>query len=117
MPRRMRWGKRWMQIEPWMTEIAQIFKVLSCGPRWAIIKILSTGEKTTGEIFDELVSKYAMNMPRSLLYYHLDALEKAGIVEAIGYRETEKGGAPEKVWRLRIRRIVIDIVSGDIKFE
>lgn len=44
------------------------------------------------------------------LYYHLSALREAGIVEVAGYRESG-GGIPEKVWRLRTRRIVIDLLD------
>jgi hypothetical protein len=41
------------------------------------------------------------------------ALEDAGIIEMAGYRE-EGGGAPEKLWRLKVRRIGIDLVTGEI---
>nr|WP_273272363.1 hypothetical protein [Methanothrix sp.] len=44
------------------------------------------------------------------LYYHLSALKQAGIVELASYREV-KGGTPEKVWKLKTRRIVIDLLE------
>ena len=49
------------------------------------------------------------------LYYHLSALREAGIIEVAGYREGT-GGIPEKVWRLRTRRIVIDLLD-DMEVE
>jgi predicted ArsR family transcriptional regulator len=45
------------------------------------------------------------------LYYHLSELKKAGVIEVAGYKD-EGGGAPEKVWRLKSRRIVIDLLEG-----
>lgn len=44
------------------------------------------------------------------LYYHLSALKQAEIIEVASYREV-KGGTPEKVWRLKTRRIVIDLLE------
>jgi len=44
------------------------------------------------------------------LYYHLSELKKAGIIEVAGYKE-EGGGAPEKIWRLKSRRTVIDLLE------
>lgn len=117
MRRRMRWGQLWRQVDPQAAVLVDVLRVLACGPRLAIAKILARGEKSTGEIYDELVKNYGLAMPRSLLYYHLDALEKAGVIETTGYRETEKGGAPEKVWRLKLRRIIIDLTQGSIEFE
>ena len=49
-------------------------------------------------------------MGKSGLYYHLSELKSAGIIEVAGYVE-EGGGAPEKVWKLRMKRIVIDLVG------
>ncbi len=84
------------------------------GIRWAILRIIGDREKSTSEIFRELAMNYGVSIPRSLLYYHLSELERMGIIEVSGYRETGKGGAPEKVWRVTIRRVVIDILSGQI---
>jgi len=49
-------------------------------------------------------------MSASCLYYHLSELKKAGIIAVAGYKE-EGGGAPEKIWRLKSRRIVIDLLE------
>lgn len=109
----MRWGR----LHPELHSIMLFLGALAGGPRWAILRILSEGEKTTSEIYESLVSKYGLMIPRSLLYYHLDSLENMGIIELVGYRETGKGGAPEKIWRLKIRRVIIDIPSGQITTE
>lgn len=47
------------------------------------------------------------------LYYHLSALKEAEIIEVASYREV-KGGTPEKVWRLKTRTIVIDLLEEDV---
>jgi len=36
-----------------------------------------------------------------------------GIIEMAGYRE-EGGGAPEKLWRLKTRKVGINLVTGEI---
>jgi len=87
------------------------------GPRWLILRIIGDKEKATSDIYDELARVYGIAIPRTVLYYHLSELERLGVIEVAGYRETGKGGAPEKVWRLRIARIIIDIVSGEIRIE
>lgn len=104
---------------PWWinANIVDLFRMFTVWPRMAIIRSLAERDKTTGEIYDEIISKYGMNIPRSLIYYHLDSLEKMGIIEQIEYRETGKGGAPEKVWKLKVRKIIFDIVEGEILLE
>jgi len=92
-------------------------RTLAGGPRWAIIRIIGGGEKPTSEIYTELIDRFGFMMPRSLLYYHLDWLEKMGIIEMVRYQETGKGGAPEKVWRLKIKKVVVDLLHGTIKME
>ncbi|WP_245612371.1 ArsR family transcriptional regulator [Palaeococcus ferrophilus] len=54
-------------------------------------------------------------MPRSTLYYHLSALEDAGIIEMAGY--LEEGGAPEKLWKLKVRKIGMGLVTAGILGE
>lgn len=113
LPRRMRWGRS----HPELSGIISFLRALAGGPRWAIIKVIGDKELATSEIYDLLVNRFGFLMPRSLLYYHLDGLEKMGIIEMVRYQETGKGGAPEKVWRLKIKRVVIDLPSGSIHFE
>jgi len=111
-----RWGRGrgpwWLQAD-----IFELFRIFTAGPRMAIIKILRNESKSSGEIYEELLTKYQFDIPRSLLYYHLDALEKMGIIEMVQYRETGKGGAPEKVWKLKVKRIIFDIIEGKIILE
>ncbi len=112
-PRKMRWGR----MNPEFFHVMTLLRAISAGPRWAIIKVLGNEEKSTSQIYEELVIKYGMPIPRSLLYYHLASLEAMGIIEMVRYQETGKGGAPEKVWRLKLKRIIIDLSSGNIKIE
>jgi len=77
-----------------------------------IIQCIGTGEKSSKEIFEEL--KLEDEMSLAGLYYHLSALKQAGIVEVASYREV-KGGTPEKVWKLKTRRIVIDLLDEEMK--
>ena len=79
--------------------------------RWNIIKIIGEGEKGTGEILDEL-GKIGETLARSSIYYHLSELEKTGIIEQTGYRE-EGGGAPEKLWRVKMKEIKINLLDSD----
>ena len=44
------------------------------------------------------------------LYYHLSALKGASIIEVASFRETT-GAIPEKVWRLKTTKIVIDLLK------
>ena len=96
-------------------DIMMRIKFVLTEPRWTILKIIGDGEKATNEIYSELQNRGIL-IPKSTLYYHLSNLEDSGIIELAGYRE-EGGGAPEKVWRLKVKRIGIDILSGKIVIE
>ena len=85
------------------------FRALHCPVRWMIIRLLGERELSTGEIFTSLM-KVGENISKSGLYYHLSELEEAGIIELAKYREVG-GGAPEKVWRLKVREIKIDLTE------
>jgi DNA-binding transcriptional ArsR family regulator len=89
--------------------IKKYIHALHCPTRWKIIQCIGTGERSTKEIFEQL--RLCEEMSPAGLYYHLSALKQAGIVEVASYREV-KGGTPEKVWRLKTRRIVIDLLEG-----
>lgn len=110
--RRRRWGRRFPEFPPLIN-----FLGILGGPRWIILRIIGDSEKTTSEIYEEIINKYGLAIPRSVLYYHLGELERMGIIEVKGYRETGKGGAPEKIWALKVKRIMIDIVSGAVSME
>jgi len=91
-----------------LRRIQRYIRALHCPTRWAIIRCIGDGERSAKEIYEELSSHGEISMPG--LYYHLSALRQAGIIEVAGYRESG-GGIPEKVWRLRTRRIVIDLLD------
>jgi len=95
-----------------LKSLMMMLKPLMAEPRRSIIKILGEGVKGTNEIYQALWER-GLNMPRSTLYYHLSALEDMGIIEMAGYHE-EGGGAPEKLWRLKVRKVGIDLVTGEI---
>jgi len=86
-----------------------LMKALHCPTRWTIIEYIGEDTRSTKEIQRYLSSREGINA--SCLYYHLSELKKAGILEVAGYRD-EGGGAPEKLWRLKSRQIVIDLLDG-----
>ncbi len=89
----------------------KIVKALHCPTRWLIIECLKDREMSTRELLDCLLEKEKVTM--TALYYHLSELKNAGIVEISGYIE-EKGGAPQKVWRLRLKKVEIPLVDDDV---
>ncbi len=91
-----------------LRSIQRYIRALHCPTRWNIIRCIGTGEKSTKEIYEQL--RLGEEMSTAGLYYHLSALKQAGIVEVASYREV-KGGTPEKVWKLKTRRIVIDLLE------
>jgi len=74
-----------------------------------IIRLIGDGAKSTNEIFEGL-KKAGEGLSRSGLYYHLSELEAAGIIELAEYREVG-GGAPEKVWRLKMKEIHFNLLK------
>lgn len=86
------------------------FKALHCPTRWSIIRILGDDEKGSGEILEGL-KEAGEGLARSSLYYHLSELDEAGIIELAGYREAG-GGAPEKIWRLKVKEIKINLLEA-----
>ncbi len=106
MPRWMRGAQRSLK------SLMMILRPLLMEPKRSIIETLSHGAKGTNEIYAALQER-GLSMPRSTLYYHLSTLEEAGIIEMAGYRE-KGGGAPEKIWKLKVRKIGIDLTTGQI---
>jgi ArsR family transcriptional regulator, cadmium/lead-responsive transcriptional repressor len=97
-----------------MKGIQSCIQALHCPTRWEIIDAIGLGEKSTKEIYEELKLADA-GMTFAGLYYHLSALKRAGIIELASYREV-KGGTPEKVWKLKTTRIVINLLEEpDVK--
>ncbi|OPY52630.1 MAG: hypothetical protein A4E48_01036 [Methanosaeta sp. PtaU1.Bin060] len=94
-----------------MRRIHGYIRALHCPTRWKIIDCIGTGQKSSKEIFEELGLGEA-GMTIAGLYYHLSALKGAGIIEVASFRET-KGAIPEKVWRLKTTKIVIDLLKEE----
>jgi DNA-binding transcriptional ArsR family regulator len=94
-----------------LRRIQKYIQALHCPTRWEIIDAIGPGEKSSKEIYEDLRLSEA-GMTFSGLYYHLSALRRAEIIELASYREV-KGGTPEKVWRLKTTRIVIDLLEED----
>ncbi|MGA9099385.1 MAG: helix-turn-helix domain-containing protein [Methanotrichaceae archaeon] len=92
-----------------MKSIRKYIHALHCPTRWDIIDCIGMGQKSSKEIYDELKLAEA-GISLAGLYYHLSALRKAGIIEVASFRETQ-GGIPEKVWKLKITKIVIDLLE------
>ena len=83
--------------------------------RWTIIRFIREGEKSTKEIYDHLIENGERLTP-SGLYYHLSELKNADIIEVAEYNE-EGGGAPEKVWRLKTKKIIIDLLEEKVYLD
>ena len=97
-----------------LSKFQKYFRALHCPTRWMIIRIIGGGTKGTNEIFENLMMK-GENISKSSLYYHLSELEDAGIIELAEYREVG-GGAPEKVWKLKVKEIKINLL-GENRIE
>lgn len=85
----------------------KITKALHCPTRWVIIECLRE-PKSTKEILDCLLARDE-RITSTGLYYHLSELKNAGIIEIAGYREGQ--GAPQKIWRLKVKKIEIPLVE------
>lgn len=92
-----------------MRSIHKYIHALHCPTRWDIIDCIGTAQKSSKEIFEELKLGEA-GMTFAGLYYHLSALKGAGIIEVASFRET-KSAIPEKVWKLKTTKIVIDLLK------
>ena len=95
--------------------LRKYFQALHCSIRWAIILFIGEGKKSTKEIHDYLIENGESLTP-SGLYYHLSELKNVDIIEVADYKE-EGGGAPEKVWRLKTKKITIDLLNEKIYLD
>lgn len=91
--------------------LKKYIRALHCPTRWAIIRYIGNDRRSTKEIYDFL-SKSGKNVTASGLYYHLSELKNADIIDVAEYKE-EGGGAPEKIWKLKRKRIVIDLLDEE----
>jgi hypothetical protein len=100
-------------------------KALHCKIRWVLIDILRDGPKSSMEIYEHLkdVSEnfdssnqcHGMcgkgdfkNLQKPKLYYHLRELESVGILKS-EYKPSESKRAPEKVWKLNMEKLTINL--------
>ena len=97
-------------VPPKWFKIRNYLKALRFRTRWLIIEYIGNGKKSTEEIYNYLLQK-GEKLTKSGLYYHLLELKNAGIIEVADYIE-EGGGAPEKVWKLKTKKIVIDLLEN-----
>lgn len=93
---------RWLRLRNFV-------RALRFPTRWAVIEFIGEGKRSTKEIREHLKSE-GEELTRSGLYYHLSELKNADIIEVAGYLE-EGGGAPEKVWKLKTKKIIIDLLE------
>lgn len=91
----------------WLT-LRKYGKALRFRTRWTIIEFISNEKKSSTEIYRHLVEQ-GKKLSKSGFYYHLNELKKAGIIEVAGYIE-EGGGAPEKLWQLKTKKITINLL-------
>ena len=103
------------EIEITLDQIKRYARALHCPTRWRIIHLLGEGEKSTGEIREHLKGSCHSTGEQNL-YYHLSELSSAGIIDVARYRE-EGGGAPEKVWKLALEKITINLLGGELTNE
>ena len=92
-------------------EIRKFGKALRVRTRWTIIEHIGNGQKSTTEIYEHLIEK-GEQLTKPGFYYHLSELKNADIIEVAEYID-EGGGAPEKVWKLKTKRIVIDLLKTE----
>ncbi|TET89786.1 MAG: ArsR family transcriptional regulator [Methanomassiliicoccales archaeon] len=84
-------------------------RALHCPTRWLIIRFIGNGMKSTKEIYQYL-TKEGERLTPSGLYYHLSELKGADMIDVAEFKE-EGGGAPEKIWKLKTKRLVIDLLE------
>ena len=99
------------QIDGRVEKIRKYVKALHCPTRWRIIDFIADGEKTTTQIQKHLLQKNE-NVKGSNLYFHLSELKKCGILKISNYLE-KGGGAPEKVWKLKKTKIIINLLREE----
>lgn len=95
---------RWLKLR-------DIVKALRFPTRWAVIEFIGDGTRSTTEIYEHLIAR-GEQLTKPGFYYHISELKNAGIIELAEYKE-EGGGAPEKIWKLKIKRIEFDLLEGD----
>jgi len=97
--------------------IRKFGKALRFRTRWTIIEYIGNEQKSSKQIYEYLIKK-GEKLTKPGFYYHLSELKNAEIIEVAEYIE-KGGGAPEKIWRLKTKRIVIELLKTkeDLKAE
>jgi len=108
-----------------LENIGTYIKALHCQIRWVLIDVLRDGPKSSDDLFIHLKSVsentddnhqcHGMcgrgdfkDLKKPSLYYHLRELESVGIITA-EYKPSESKRAPEKVWKLNIEKLTINL--------
>ena len=89
--------------------IRKFGKALRFRTRWTIIEYIGDGQKSTKDIYNHLIKK-GEKLTKPGFYYHLSELKNADIIKVAEYID-KGGGAPEKIWKLKTKRIVIDLLE------
>ena len=110
-----------------LSDIGDYVRALHCGIRWKIIEYLRDGPKSSDEIFNHLIelrdkvseemnnckgeckNVIKKNLKKPTLYYHLRELESVEIIKLDEYKPSEQKRAPEKVWKLNMEKLTINL--------
>ena len=101
------------EAHPRWLELRDLVRALRFPTRWAIIEFIGNGAKSSTEIYEHLAG-IGEQLTKPGFYYHISELKNANIIEVAEYKE-EGGGAPEKIWKLKIRRIEFDLLKTEGK--
>ncbi len=93
---------RWLKLR-------DLVRALRFPTRWSIIEFIGEEKKSSTEIYDYLIAS-GEQLTKPGFYYHLSELKNANIIEVAEYVE-DGGGAPEKIWRLKTKKIVFDLLE------
>ncbi len=96
---------------PRWLELRDLVRALRFPTRWEIIEFIGDGARSSTEIYEHLLAG-GERLTKPGFYYHISELKRSGIIDVAQYRE-EGGGAPEKIWKLKIRKIEFDLLEGD----
>lgn len=94
---------------PRWVELRDLVRALRFPTRWTIIEFIGDGVKSTSEIYEHLLET-GEELTKPGFYYHISELKNTGIIEVAEYKE-KGGGAPEKIWKLKNRRIEFDLLK------
>jgi len=99
------------KVHPKWFKLRNFVRALRFPTRWLIIEYIGQEKRSTEDIHNYLLEK-GEKLTKSGLYYHLSELKSADIIKVAEYTE-HGGGAPEKIWKLKRKRIVIDLLKRE----